>query len=55
MHACMSRPTHVGSLHGQDWMLERGSNAEASMTCIVQGTTPGRVHAEIFAWESGHA
>ena len=24
------------------------------MTCIVQGTTPGRVHAEMFARESGH-
>ena len=25
------------------------------MTCIVQGTTPGRVHAEIFARGSEHA
>ena len=26
---------------------------QASMTCIVQGTTPSRVHAEIFARGSG--
>ena len=34
-------------------MLERAG--QASMTCIVQGTTPGRVHAEMFARGSGHA
>ena len=31
------------------------SAGQASMTCIVQGTTPGRVHAEMIAWGSGHA
>ena len=35
-------------------MQERGTDLGA-MTCIVQGTTPGRVHAEMFARGSGHA
>ena len=42
----------MGSFPWQDQMLER--RMQASMTCIVQETTPARVHAETFAWGSGH-
>ena len=54
MHASLSRPTRMGSFHGQARAGLDARAGQASMT-IVQGTTPDRVHAEMFARGSGHA
>ena len=45
MHVSLSRPTRMpGQLA---WAGLDARAGQASMSCIVQGTTPGRVHAEI--------